>query len=219
MQDLDAMNALDEKYIRAPNHTLHMTIEEAENLSRLLARRIKETVGQPDLLVGIANGALMTTSLCSDELGAPSHIVQVRREGSRYKRRLLKIKEFIPIPSSWILFGPLKTLWGKFQNRYSKLEVAEDSFGRDVAGLNVVVIDDCTVTGNSIIYVADRLKAQGAGKVSMAVLCWTEKDGSMERRPEVYLHRNIQWYPWSNNSEYWPAYLNWLKQRKIEQWL
>jgi hypoxanthine phosphoribosyltransferase len=215
-----ALRALDARYQLAANHSVHMTVEDAEGLSRVLARRLVDHAGKPDLIVGLANGALLTTWICGQEIDAPTKMVQVRRQGSRYKQKLLRIKEALHIPSSWIMIGPLKALWSKLQDRFSKLEETSNAFGFDVKGLHVAVVDDCIVTGNSLRYVAGRIAAQGAARVTTAVLCWTEGGygGTLVEPPDIYLHRRIQWYPWSNNSDHWQTYLAWLRKRGLALW-
>jgi orotate phosphoribosyltransferase len=219
-QSNNKFDSLDERYRSAANHSLPMSIEHAIGLSSLLGERILAQVGRRDLIVGLANGALLPTAICGEVVGAPTRMVFVRRQGSRYKQTLLKIKEALHIPSSWVLAGPLRYLWSRFQDRYSKLEENADTFGFDVRGLHVVVVDDCIVTGNSLSYVASRLAAQGAAKITTAVLCWTEENygGKLLQAPDLYLHRRIQWYPWSNNSEHWRAYLDWLNARELTLW-
>ncbi|MGY4472351.1 hypoxanthine phosphoribosyltransferase [Bradyrhizobium sp. LB9.1b] len=205
------------KYAVAENHSIHIPIADAVSLSRLVAQRIVGQIGKPDLIVGLANGATLLTTVCGQELGVPTHMVFVRRQHSRYKQTLLTLKEFLHVPSSWILAGPLRYLWTAFQELFSKVEAAADTFQFRVQDLHVVVVDDCIVTGNSIRYVSERLAALGAKQVTTAAICWTEEEwgGKMKQAPNVYVTRKIQWYPWSNNSDYWQDYREWLRARNI----
>jgi O-antigen/teichoic acid export membrane protein/orotate phosphoribosyltransferase len=214
------ISTLDERYRSAAHHTIKMPVAEAVELSRLLARRITERAGKPDIIVGLANGALLTTTICSDELGIPARVVKVRRQASRYKQELLHLREIFRIPNSWMMTEPIRYLSSRIEKGFSKLEIAEESFGFLVRGLHVAVVDDCIVTGRSIRRVADRMRTQGAARVTIAAICWTEEEygGSMTEGPDVYLHRKIQWYPWSNNSPHRKRYLAWLDERRIMPW-
>ena len=214
------ISTLNEKYRTAAHHSIKMHVAEAVALSRLLARRIVEHAGKPDIVVGLANGALLTTTICGEELGIPARVVMVRRQSSRYKQELLRLKEFFHIPTWFMSTRPVRYLSSSFQKGFSKLETAEQSFGFLVRGLHVAVVDDCIVSGRSIQHVVDRMYAQGAARVTIAAMCWTEEEygGSMKERPDVYLHRKIQWYPWSNNSPHRNRYLAWLAERGLEPW-
>lgn len=220
MTDAIELSTLDEQYRSAEHHSIKMSVAEAEGLSRLLARRIVEQAGKPDVIVGLANGALLTTTICGEELDTPARLVMVRRNGSRYKQELLRLKELLHVPTSWMTTRPVRYFSSKFEQGFSKLETAEQSFDFPVRGLHVAVVDDCIVTGRSIRHVADRMYAQGAARVTTAAMCWTEQEygGSMQEGPDVYLHRKIQWYPWSNNSHHRSRYLAWLDERSIPPW-
>lgn len=169
-----------------------MTIPEAEELSHEIAREIIRDGQMPDL--GLANGALLPTKVVADTLGVPFRILEVRRQASRYKQKLLRVKRTLHIPVEWVLWGPLLRFWKAFEDHFSKLEVACTTFVFDVQGLSIAVIDDCIVTGGSVRYVAEELKKLGARRVSINVLCWCkgESGDTPEGKPDVFLHRHIQ---------------------------
>jgi hypoxanthine phosphoribosyltransferase len=205
------------KYERATEKGF-MTMAEATDLSRDLAIKVRRADVASDLVVGIANGASMPARIVSDELEQPLEIVFVRRQGSRIKRRLLVVKDFLRIPPQLILWGPFLPLWRFFQNRTSKLEGGEGSLGFDVTGKRVLLVDDCVVTGNSLRHVRDRLLGAGASAVTTAVICWCKYDTTSVMEPEFHLHTQIQVYPWSNNSPWYRDFLEWLKVRGIPLW-
>ncbi|HTJ56939.1 MAG TPA: phosphoribosyltransferase [Devosiaceae bacterium] len=202
-------------------HTLEkdfMPMSEAEALSRDLATVIARKNITGDVIVGLANGALVPARIVSDELGLPLEIVFVRRQGSRIKRRLLAVKEFLRIPSRLVTWRPLLPLWIYFQDRTSKLESTGAPFQFEVAGKRVLLVDDCIVTGNSVVHVRDQLLHAGASAVTIAVICWCDLETSSAVEPEVYLHRQIQFYPWSNNSPFYRDFLAWLESRQLALW-
>jgi hypoxanthine phosphoribosyltransferase len=198
-----------EKYQAIKAHwAATMSLSEAEELSHEMARMIAKAGQKPDLIVGLANGALLPTK------------VAVRRQGSRYKQRLLAIKNALHIPTGWITWGPMMLFWKAFQNRTSKLETGADTFDFDVRGKSIALIDDCIVTGSSVRHVTDMLKKQGASEVTINALCWCEGEAgdTPEGRPDVFLHRHIQLYPWSANHPALKDYLQWLKRNQLELW-
>lgn len=196
-----------------------MTLAESIDLSRYMAAEIGRAEPAPDLVVGLANGALVPTKVVADELGLPFEIVKVRRKGSRWKQRLLPIKRALRIPSWLILWGPFLPLWNFIQNRSAGLETSEESFGFDVGGKSVVLVDDCIVTGGSLEEVKRRLLDQGASKVTTAVICWIDNGtGPQGEEPDIFLHRPIHFYPWSSNSPHLEAFESWVKSNGLVLW-
>ncbi len=197
-----------------------MSLPEALDLSRDLGLSLLQGGQKPDLLVGLANGALLPTKIVADAIGVPFRMVKVRRQGSRYKQKLLKIKEALHIPTGWVLWGPMRLFWTFFENRTNKLETARNTFDFDVRGQAVALIDDCIVTGGSVRHVAEALRQQGAASVTINVLCWCkgEKGDTPEHEPDIYLHRFIQFYPWSSNHPDRKGYHQWLKDNGLEHW-
>ncbi len=208
------------KYLHAPAQSAHVTLDEAEALARDLAAAVTASGYHPQSVVGLANGAIFPAKVVADALGIPFHIVRVRRKGSRYKQRLRVIKDALHIPSGLIMWGPIKALWVVFQNRTSTLEEGAQSFAFDVAGQRVLMVDDCVETGASFRYVEARLRAGGAVEIRTAVYCWSDMPNVSPdlSRPDVYLHREIQYYPWSNNSRHLGRFHDWLKANGLSLW-
>lgn len=200
------------------NQTVFMTMEEAIALSRDLADTI-DLSGRPDTLVGVANGALLPMKIIADELGIRFQVIHVRRKGSCYKQRLFAIKEALGIPTSLLTFRPMRAIQTWFERRTSTLEEANDTFAFDVVGRDVMIIDDAIQTGMTARHLKDRLLARGAAKVKIAVICWYRGvNDSGDWSPDLYLHRRYQWYPWSNNSPYFPKLLTWLADEGLRFW-
>ncbi len=196
-----------------------MTVAEAEDLSRDLAAEILATGQCPDLVFGLANGALLPTKIVADTLGTPFKIGHVRRKGSRYKQILLDIKDRLRIPTRLIMIPPLMFLWRFLQERTSDLAQTGDAFDVDVRGQYVVVVDDAIQTGKSARYVKDQLIKQGATTVRIAVICWYKGIGdSGEWGPDIFLHRKDQYYPWSSNSIYLKEFYAWLPANGLKLW-
>jgi hypoxanthine phosphoribosyltransferase len=197
-----------------------MSLTESELLSVALAQASQTRWGGFDLVVGLANGALLPAKVVADTLGLPVQIVRIRRQGSGYKQKLIGIKNWLRIPNGLILWGPFKPLWDLFQNATSKLEEGHDAFGFDVAGKRVLLVDDCIVSGASVRHVAERLAACSAAEVRTAVICWCEDvpGGVPAPEPDVYLQRQIHTYPWAGNSDDLDAFKRWVSAHGLELW-
>jgi hypothetical protein len=164
---------------------------------------------------------LLPSKIVAETLGLSGYMVKVRRKGSRNKQRLAVVARVLRIPPWLILWGPFRAAWVFFQDRTSALESAEEPLGFDPAGLQVVMVDDCVETGNSFRHVAARLEAGGAASVRTAVYCWSRmpKVPESQSRPDIYLHREIQIYPWTNNSSHIGAFPRWLEANNRELWV
>ena len=216
-----ATQSAHEKYLGlTTNHSVVMSLPEAEELSRHLAQTIMASGDRPDLIVGIANGALLPTKVVSDTLGLPFRIVRVRRQGSRYKQIVVRIKNALRLKARWLSWGPMMYFRRRFEKRFNKLEAGSNTFDFDVRGLSVALIDDCTETGKSVRYVADELKKQGASRVTINVLCWYAGAAGVipGGQPDVYLHKYIQVYPWAADHPDLKGYMKWLEAHGLEYW-
>ncbi len=203
---------------------VYMSVAEADELSRALGHQFARLTPPPDLAVGLANGALMTTRIAAEEFGIPYIIVKVRRKGSRIKQNLRLVKKLFRVPT-WILASkPVGLLSTAFDRRFSQIEQtgpADDPFGDQVTGKTVVIIDDCIDTGSSVSHVRKQLAAAGAKTIHVAVLCWSSKNNTQDMFgvvPDLFLHRRIHYYPWSNNSPYYKDFLEWLDAHSLSLW-
>jgi hypoxanthine phosphoribosyltransferase len=200
------------------DHTVYMTMEEAITLSHDLADTI-DISGRPSLLVGVANGALLPMKIVADDLGIPLQVIHLRRKGSRYKQRLFAIKQALGIPTWLLTIRPMRAIQTWFEQRTSALEETNDALAFDVVGKHVMIIDDAIHTGATVQHLKDRLLDKGATKVRTAVICWYRgPTDSGDWGPDLYLHRRYQWYPWSNNSPYFPNFLTWLAEKGFSFW-
>jgi len=200
---------------------VYMTLDEAIGLSQALAARARALAPAAELAVGLANGAVMPTRIVAAELGIPFHMIKVRRRGSRLKQRLSAVKRLLRLPPG-LLRHPLVNAFSlAFDRRFGRIEDAGATFDFSVAGKTVLVIDDCIDSGASIAHVRDRLKAAGAARVQIAVMCWSNKHDTEALHgvvPDVHLHRRIQYYPWSINSPNYAAFIAWLDAAGLSLW-
>jgi adenine/guanine phosphoribosyltransferase-like PRPP-binding protein len=203
----------------------YVSIAEAESLGREIARRALSFSSKPDLVVGIANGALLITWVVSDELELPFEIVDVRRKGTRLKRRLVQIKEALRIPSAVVTSGPMATFWRLFEHTFYKfwptqLEAATNELSFDVQGKNILLLDDCIVTGASVKFVYGQLVKAGARAVTVGVICISGDSPLRESDvgfPAMHISRLVHFYPWSVNHPDHDKYQRWLTLRNLQQ--
>jgi hypoxanthine phosphoribosyltransferase len=204
----------------------YMSITDAIAISRELARAIDNKMGLPDMVVGIANGALLPTKVVGDYLGRPYEIVRVRRRGSGFKQRLVRLKQRLRIPSGLVTVGPMAVVLRTFEHYTSKmwpqeLEARDDTLGFDVRDRHVLLIDDCIETGASIQFVLRQLLAGGAAKVSVGAICLygeTKLPADQPGYPDVFLHRTIHFYPWCVANAEYDDYLRWLDLNQLKLW-
>lgn len=208
------------KFLEAKPHTIQTTIGESIDLAHDMAAEIGQLDPAPDMIVGLANGAFLPAKVVGETLQLPWHMVKVRRKGTRYKQRLGKVVRALRIPPQLILWGPLRAMWVLFQNGTRKLEESEEKLDFDPAGKHIVLVDDAIETGNSFRHVTAMMVAAGAASVRTAAYCWADmpKIPDEQSRPTIYLHREIQVYPWSNNSTHVGAFESWLSENGITLW-
>lgn len=200
-----------------------MTIDEARDLSVLLAQKTIETVGRPDLIIGLANGANFPVRVIASELSVPYTLTKARRRGSGFKRRLRHVIKFIRFPS-FIMTSEFFNFFVKaFDRRFSAIETSnvEDETYAGARGKHVLIVDDCIDTGSSIKFLVDKVRIAGAARVSISVLCWSNKNDTEKQyglKPDVFLHRRIHYYPWSNNSPYYKEFIEWSDKNGVPIW-
>lgn len=205
--------AIVEKYADIDDK-VYMTLEEAIVLSREIALRLSAHEPRPDVVVGIANGALLMTKVIADELSCPMTMVTFRRRGSRVKEWLDQVphatsllSRIYSIPVFRLpLYYALRSLQG-LSGRKDREELP------DVLRKNVALIDDCIETGQSVTAAKNLLLENGAGAVIVCCLSWSRKVDSLEMHkvePDIYIGRRVQHYPWSINSPFRGELGRWL---------
>lgn len=200
---------------RALDQKVFMSMHEAEGLSHDLAIEIL-AVEKPDLLVGIANGALLPTKVVADHIGVPFKMVRMRRRGSRYKQQAFNVLHALRIPTSIFRMRWLSYLVRHAMERYDDLEQAENAFDFSVKGQCVVLVDDAIFGGTSARHVRGQLIKNGATRVTIAVLCWYKGKGdSGNWSPDIYLTRQDHYYPWSYSSPHLNHYSAWLSANDL----
>ena len=198
-----------------------MTLKEAIDLSVELGRRLSALTPSPDIAIGLANGALLTTRIAATEAALPHEFIKIRRKGSRLKQKLVFIKRFLRLPAGLLAWHPIGLMSRAFDRRFGRIEEGERPSLTGVAGKTVLIIDDCIDTGSSIRHLQKMLSDSGAKHVHVAVLCWSGSVDSKKMNgvvPDIYLHRRVHYYPWSNNSPYYQEFLGWLSTKDLKLW-
>jgi len=209
---------LDSESVEAPEpvELSFMTMDEVQSTARSLAAKARKFGGVPDMVVGIANGGTLLAYLVAEALGCPLKIVVVQRQGSIIKQRLRPIIDLLHIPPSWVMNRWTRPLWGLFQRKSAGLVENKASFDFDVEGKTILLVDDCIESGRTIEYIKPRLTDAGAARITLAVISCVglERPGRVVE-PEVLLTRIFQFYPWSHNSPYHGAYVDFMAKHKL----
>ena len=200
---------------------LFVSLTEAIVLSEALAVRVKESGFCPNLIVGIANGALLPATIVSESLDLPLQIVRVRRKGSLIKQKLARFA-FIRNMVSFLYNLPItRPLLRVVMDQFSALDKNHSELVEDHKTYkNILVVDDAIETGQTLEY---EVNTQISGKISdykIAVISWSihYKKIKSKLKPDFYISERIHHYPWSQNSPYLEEYSNWLQDRKIKEW-
>ncbi len=95
--------------------------------------------------------------------------------------------------------------------------------GATYSGKHVVLIDDCMVSGQTMILAKKLLAGAGARLVTTGVITFIcqEKEPlpPAESAPHFYLTEGIMHYfPWSQNNAAYNDYLSWLSRNGIDAW-
>ncbi|MDZ4307954.1 phosphoribosyltransferase [Allopontixanthobacter sp.] len=201
---------------------VYLTIEEAVDLSCNLGKRIRNLTPRPDFAIGLANGGTLPALVAAEEAGIACEIIKVRRKGSRLKQRFDYLRVILKLFPKAMQFKPLRMLKAQFDNWFSEVECTDWAAQTgDVFGQNVVIIDDCVDSGSTAAFVRERLLADGAASVRVAVISWGTKHDSRELHslvPDIYLNRTIDYYPWSLENPGFKKFSMWLESQGQELW-
>lgn len=198
-----------------------VTLDESIGLSQQLGRRIRALPQSPDLAVGLANGGILPAHFAAEAAGLPYRIVKVRRKSSRLKQRLSFLKRFLRLSPRILALKPVNALSLWFDTRFNKVEESGGGLGIDVAGRNVVIVDDCIDSGSSVAHVRSKLLAAGARSVTLAAISWATKFDSQAMHgvtPDIHLHRIIHYYPWALNNPDYGKFEGWLQDAGYTLW-
>lgn len=201
---------------------VYMSLDEAIDLSKGLAVTVSESDFKADYVIGIANGALLPTYVIATEMGLPFEYIRMRRQGSRWKRRVAKIPGLRGV-FSWLFKAQVfARLVAPLIDSVNKLETEEtDTSSLIHKGRSILLVDDAIESGQSIAAAVDMLLLQGAETVKVAVIGWSKRLDSEEIHgvvPHYFLNRRLQHYPWSENNSNITTYRHWLTTHELEEW-
>lgn len=201
---------------------INMSLDEAVALSKGLARVVARGDYRPNYVIGIANGALLPTQVLATELALPFEYIRMRRQGSRWKRRLAKVPGLRSVFSLLFRAQLFARLVAPVIDRVNKLESEDvDEKALPHRGRRILLVDDAIESGQSIAAAVELLKAQGASSVEVAVISWSRRLDSEQNHgvvPDYVLNRRLQHYPWSENNPQVHAYREWLSAHDLAEW-
>jgi len=212
--------AIVEKYAAAEDK-MFMTIDEAVQLSHELAIRIAEYGEKPELIVAVANGALLVAKVVSDDLNIPMQTIKINRKATKIKEFIAKFPVLLKIILVCYRFpflhGPMVWLIHRFKGL--DVEAYSEEVCNQAHKKNIVVVDDAIETGETLAMVCQIFNCNGENTVTTAVISWSKKyDSDVQNGivPNIYIGRRIQHFPWSGNSPYLQEYLQWLTANNLQ---
>ncbi len=194
---------------------LFMTLDEAIALSREVARQVSTFPERPEFIIGIACGGFLMAKVIALTLDIPMETIRIQRKGSLIKEKFSMVPGLVTLTSAWyqvpVLNIPLKYI----MNQFSSLAPVSPQLTPNVYKKRILLIDDAIETGQTLISAKDILSAAGASSIKTAVLAWSNHPDltyKEEIRPDVFIGRRVQHFPWSRNSPYRQDYESWLVQ-------
>ncbi len=85
--------------------------------------------------------------------------------------------------------------------RNDKFELGQMPTDAEVAGKNLLIIDEVCETGNTLVFLTDRLKQQGAALLRTGALHYKPSRSQTEFVPDWYVVKTDKWihYPWESH--------------------
>jgi orotate phosphoribosyltransferase len=205
-----------------------MTLQEAENLSWIVAERVQSAIAAidgsaPAGVVGIATGGLMIAKIVAIKLGLPLEVLFVRRQGSRLKRILGVLPFAAQLAAFLLTIGPLRKRLVPALNLMNRLETKK-SDGESAGSVSgpVILVDDCIQSGASALHAKRQLEGSGRRVMLTAVLAISGKGLAphiaAEIGPMIVLLPRIHHFPWSQNNPEYRQFQDWLKMHEISRW-
>lgn len=208
------MNNIVKKYTELDDRVF-MTVNEAVELSRELAKRAVQTDIQFDEVVGIANGACLPTTIIAESLGLPFQMLRIRRKGSVVKNFLGRFSFVVRFFSVWysipVLNYPLVRVMGKMRNLADNDEDQNES--RFKGKKNILIVDDALEFGSTIEAAQQIIKKDNPQcNTVVAVMSWAVllPNETQVTHPDFFISRIVHHFPWSMNSPSYDEYQRWL---------
>ncbi|MDJ0784959.1 MAG: phosphoribosyltransferase [Desulfosarcinaceae bacterium] len=193
---------------------LFLTIEQAEILSMELAARIRDLYPDIDCVVGIANGGLMTASIVARELELPLHVLDIRRNGSRLKHKLFKVRCISTLLSACYTLPAFRNCMCRLSKHITRPVVRSSPDLKQYKW--IAIVDDAVESGKTLVAAREELVGADDTKWITAVLSWSALYDSPIVGPDIFISRKIHHYPWSGNNPAYKDTLKWLADRGIQ---
>ncbi len=210
------MNDIVKKYAELDDRAF-MTVDEAAELSRELAKRAIKTDIQFDEVVGIANGAFLPTIIIADSLGLPYQMLRIRRKGSVVKNFLGRFSFIIRFFSVWysipVVNYPLVRVMDKMRNLADNDE--DQNKSRFKGKKNILIVDDALEFGSTIEAAQQIIKRDNPEcNTVVAVMSWAVllPNETQVVSPDIFISRMVHHFPWSMNSPSYNKYQQWLDE-------
>ncbi|GEM_PF-5230033 len=172
------------------------TVEQVEQKSKELGRKIAQSGYKPDFVVGIKFGGHIVGTHVAQGLGVPYHSISVKRRLSETVARF---------PS---LFRRFRRLHGFFEDLYYKLSrpfVAEPLGLRLNENHKVLLVDDDVILSRTINAAKAHLVKMGALPENIVVASLNAHP-KLKKKPDFFVESVDAVFPWSTNSPYYEEF-------------
>ncbi len=195
-----------------------MTMDEAVAISREIAYRVSALSNPPEILISIAHGATLMSKVISTELKIPLETILIQRKASMVKEKVSRIPGLRALISYWYHTPGLNIPIKYFTRWLSSLSRVTPQSTPIVDGKRVLLVDDVIETGKTLRTAMHILHTTGAQSINTAVLAWADASDLIQEesiRPDIFIGRSVQYFPWSRNSPYWHEYKSWIEQNHV----
>lgn len=206
------------KYINT-NTKYVMTLEEAFELAHIIANKIKDTKGDIDLVVGIANGAALMAKIIADDLNVPIHMIKLQRTSSAIKNKIARYPKLFNVLTRMynlpIIGYFMDHVLIMFRGLTKSSKTNHVTIG---VPKNVILVDDAISTGQSLQLATKMLTGTGATNITTAVFSWSQ-NYTPTITPDIYFARVTQIFPWSANSSHFNQYRQWMIENNLQEYI
>lgn len=147
--------------------------KEGVMLSEALAKKVQESTYQPEVIVAVSRGGLVPARIISD---------------------VLEVDDVVSIGVKY---------WGLAQRRAERPVLYHNTEPGVVRDRRVLVVDEVTDTGHTLIVIKNILDLMGAREIRLAVL---HLKATSRLIPDYYVEKIDEWiwisYPWSRHEDY-----------------
>jgi hypoxanthine phosphoribosyltransferase len=177
-------------------HVPTVTLAEVSVLTQKLAQRIRDANFQPNLIVYVETGArLIAWQLCT-EFAVKAVAVTARRPGHGLKQSLAGLVRLLPkaVTNRLRRWEERSGIHGRSERHVVFPE------GSKIAAGNILLVDDASDTGRTLVAVREELIRRGADAKSLRTAVLAATTPAAQQLVDFYLLNENSCLPWSADS-------------------